>query len=352
MRLKYASILIIIVFLLNSLVACDTLDYLGFTDDDGSSETSACDSGDSFTSDNKIIETIESDFVMNDDKFTENSEYEEDSLGSYPDIEEAETDLSEADYSKFVFYTDAVQINSDEELNISNYNDARKMLKTAEEISSEGQISEDYNNALILLHQIIENSGEEYVIMASVHFTGNFGGYYVSTGYREMYNMYLNSGERQDLLFFSQKNINAERFLKAWERFTKYSYIYKICFYTVPIVTTQSVNYSKVIFKGEEFITRYGDIYKRVTDEDEFNEVIDYYFEFTNSADVTIECSSLDLDIDSLDISYSQIIRNNEYNTIYLMIQKEDFNLEAIKSLTRNNAVINIYFKLPVAVDE
>lgn len=164
----------------------------------------------------------------------------EDEMIIYPDVVELETDLAEVDYSKFFFASEPMYIDGDKELSIHNYSEARKMLKAAEAHNGELMSASSYDEALSLLSQVIEGSGDnKYKLMVAVSFTGVQGGYYVDTRYSEMYNMYQNTGERQDLLFFSERNIEyvtIDGFLRTWERFTKYSSTISITFYTVPVV--------------------------------------------------------------------------------------------------------------------
>lgn len=204
--------------LLTLLSSCD-----GATNASGSQETTSAET----TSEETTLDETTSE------QTTEEEIY-------YPDVIELETDLAEVDYSKFLFMPEPVYIDSDAELSIHNYSEARQMLKVAEAHDGELMSASNYDEALSLLSQVMEGSGDnKYKLMVAVSFTGVQGGYYVDTRYSEMYNMYLNTGERQDLLFFSERNIDyvtIDGFLKAWERFTKYSSTISITFYTVPIV--------------------------------------------------------------------------------------------------------------------
>ena len=205
--------------LLISFSACD-----GTTKDLGSEETTSAET----TSEETTLEETTSEQTT------------EEEMLIYPDVIEVETDLAEVDYSKFLFLTEPMYIDSDKELSIHNYSEARQMLKAAEAYDGELVSASSYDEALSLLNQVIEGSGDnKYKLMVAVSFTGVQGGYYVSTRYSEMYNMYQNTGERQDLLFFSERNIEyvtIDGFLRAWERFTKYSSTISITFYTVPVV--------------------------------------------------------------------------------------------------------------------
>lgn len=212
-------IAILATLLLISFSACD-----GTTKDLGSEETTSAET----TSEETTLEETTSEQTT------------EEEMLIYPDVIEVETDLAEVDYSKFLFLTEPMYIDSDKELSIHNYSEARQMLKAAEAYDGELVSASSYDEALSLLNQVIEGSGDnKYKLMVAVSFTGVQGGYYVSTRYSEMYNMYQNTGERQDLLFFSERNIEyvtIDGFLRAWERFTKYSSTISITFYTVPVV--------------------------------------------------------------------------------------------------------------------
>jgi len=212
-------IAILATLLLISFSACD-----GTTKELGSEETTSAET----TSEETTLEETTSEQTT------------EEEMLIYPDVIEAETDLAEVDYSKFLFLTEPMYIDSDKELSIHNYSEARQMLKAAEAYDGELVSASSYDEALSLLSQVIEGSGDnKYKLMVAVSFTGVQGGYYVSTRYSEMYNMYPNTGERQDLLFFSERNIDyvtIDGFLRAWERFTKYSSTISITFYTVPVV--------------------------------------------------------------------------------------------------------------------
>ncbi len=212
-------IAILATLLLISFSACD-----GTTKELGSEETTSAET----TSEETTLEETTSEQTT------------EEEMLIYPDVIEVETDLAEVDYSKFLFLTEPMYIDSDKELSIHNYSEARQMLKAAEAYDGELVRASSYDEALSLLSQVIEGSGDnKYKLMVAVSFTGVQGGYYVSTRYSEMYNMYPNTGERQDLLFFSERNIDyvtIDGFLRAWERFTKYSSTISITFYTVPVV--------------------------------------------------------------------------------------------------------------------
>ncbi len=164
----------------------------------------------------------------------------EEEVWAYPDVMEAETDLAEVEYSKFVFMSEPVYMDSDKELSIHNYSEARQMLKAAEAHNGEKVSASSYEEAVALINRVIEGSGDnKYVIMVSVSFKYAFGAYYLGRGYIEKYEMYLNSGEKQDLLFYTAKKLertSAETFIRSWEFFTKYSHINSITFYTVPVV--------------------------------------------------------------------------------------------------------------------
>ena len=217
-------IAILATLLLISFSACD-----GTTKELGSEETTSAET--------TSAETTSEETTLEE---TTSEQTTEDEMIIYPDVIEVETDLAEVDYSKFLFLTEPMYIDSDKELSIHNYSEARQMLKAAEAYDGELVSASSYDEALSLLSQVIEGSGDnKYKLMVAVSFTGVQGGYYVSTRYSEMYNMYQNTGERQDLLFFSERNIDyvtIDGFLRAWERFTKYSSTISITFYTVPVV--------------------------------------------------------------------------------------------------------------------
>lgn len=217
-------IAILATLLLISFSACD-----GTTKELGSEETTSAET--------TSAETTSEETTLEE---TTSEQTTEEEMLIYPDVIEVETDLAEVDYSKFLFLTEPMYIDSDKELSIHNYSEARQMLKAAEAYDGELVSASSYDEALSLLSQVIEGSGDnKYKLMVAVSFTGVQGGYYVSTRYSEMYNMYPNTGERQDLLFFSERNIDyvtIDGFLRAWERFTKYSSTISITFYTVPVV--------------------------------------------------------------------------------------------------------------------
>ena len=217
-------IAILATLLLISFFACD-----GTTKELGSEETTSAET--------TSAETTSEETTLEE---TTSEQTTEEEMLIYPDVIEVETDLAEVDYSKFLFLTEPMYIDSDKELSIHNYSEARQMLKAAEAYDGELVSASSYDEALSLLSQVIEGSGDnKYKLMVAVSFTGVQGGYYVSTRYSEMYNMYPNTGERQDLLFFSERNIDyvtIDGFLRAWERFTKYSSTISITFYTVPVV--------------------------------------------------------------------------------------------------------------------
>jgi len=215
--------------LLILLSSCDET-----TKEPGSEETTSAKT----TSEETMSAEITSEETTLEETTSEQTTEEE--MIIYPDVVELETDLAEVDYSKFFFASEPVYIDSDKELSIHDYSDARQLLKAAEAHNGELVSASSYDEALSLLSQVIECSGDnKYKLMVAVSFTGVQGGYYVSTRYSEMYNMYPNTGERQDLLFFSERNIDyvtIDGFLRAWERFTKYSSTISITFYTVPVV--------------------------------------------------------------------------------------------------------------------
>lgn len=158
----------------------------------------------------------------------------------YPAVMEVETDFAEVDYSKFLFAPEPIYIYGDDELSIHNYSEAIQMMKAAEAQSLAFMSASNYDEALSLLNQVIEGSGDNrYKLMVAVSFKGLRGGYYVNTRFSEMYNLYPNTGEKKDLLFYSQQTIEYKTInglLKSWERFTKYTNITSITFYTVPVV--------------------------------------------------------------------------------------------------------------------
>lgn len=240
MKTKHISLLIALLLLLTVFSACDVSDT--------SKDTNASESTNAPTIDNEEPDEFNPQFPLPDEHVPDATEpkdpsYEWDpdvEVDVYPDVEELETDLAEVDYSKFVFMPEPVYIDSDKELSIHNYDEARQMLKAAEAHNGEKLSASSYEEAVALLSRVVEGSGDnKYVVMVSVSYKGQFGAYYVGMGYIEMYNMYPNSGENQDLLFYTAKKLErspTEALIRSWEFFAKYSHINSITFYTVPVV--------------------------------------------------------------------------------------------------------------------
>ena len=247
MRIKHISLFIAFLMLLSVFSSCDISESSKETTVspaeslESTTEITTGTSEEINTAPNTdVSEPNENNIEVTEPKNQSNEFDPEEEVWAYPDINEAETDLAEVDYSKFIFMSEPVYIDSDKELSIHNYSEAREMLKAAEAHNGEKVCASSYEEAVALLGQVIEGSGDnKYVIMVSVSFEGMFGAFYVHMGYIEMYNMCLNSGEKQDLLFYTAKKLertSAEAFIRSWEFFTKYSHINSITFYTVPVV--------------------------------------------------------------------------------------------------------------------
>lgn len=248
MRIKYISLVIAFLLLISVFSSCDISET---TKETTASTTETIEStnvpnADSSDSDEFFPQLPMPEVTppgITDPKEPSNEFDPEEEVWAYPDINEAETDLAEVDYSKFIFMSEPVYMDSDKELSIHNYSEARQMLKAAEAHNGEKVSASSYEEAVALINRVIEGSGDnKYVIMVSVSFKGRFGAFYVGMGYIKMYEMYLNSGEKQDLLFYTAKKLertSAETFIRSWEFFTKYSHINSITFYTVPMVNVK-----------------------------------------------------------------------------------------------------------------
>ena len=284
-------------------------------------------------------------------------------VGAYPDINEAETDLAEVDYSKFVFMSEPVFIDSDKELSIHNYSEARQMLKAAESHGGEKVSASSYEEAVALLSQVIEGSGDnKYVIMVSVSFNGRFGAFYVGMGYIEMYEVHLDLVENQDLLFYTAKKLermSPEAFIRSWEFYAKYSHIYSITFYTVPVVNVveydTSVDYSKFVFSCNynEFVAKYGTDYKKVESEEEFDEVLNYLLSIDPYIYIALECNA-DKVLSIFSNAERHAIHESDKSRFNVNIETtmDYFDADLIKEAAKDNETIEIQFIKLAPVDE
>ena len=178
MKTKHISLLIALLLLFTIFSACDVSDT--------SKDTNASESTNAPTIDNEEPDEFIPELPLPDEYVPDATEpkdpsYEWDpdvEVDVYPDVEELETDLVEVDYSKFIFMPEPVYIDSDKELSIHNYDEARQLLKAAEAHNGEKLSASSYEEAVALLSRVVEESGDnKYVVMVSVSYKGQFGAY-------------------------------------------------------------------------------------------------------------------------------------------------------------------------------
>lgn len=313
------------------------------------------------------IDSSKLDEIKTEITESEETEYiwdPEEPIYGYVDATEAETDLAEVDYSKFVFMPETVYIDSDKELSIHNYIEASEMLKAAEAHNGEKISVSSREEAVELLGRVIEGSVDnKCVVMVSVDFKwGYSAAYYVGMKYTETYNMYYISGENKDLLFYSAltfKYSTTESIIQLWEKFTKYSHINSITFYTVPVVNViednTSVDYSKFVFSCNynEFVAKYGTDYKKVESEEEFDEVLNYLLSIDPYIYIALECNA-DKVLSIFSNAERHAIHESDKSRFNVKIETtiDYFDADLIKEAAKDNETIEIQFINLAPVDE